>query len=451
MRDTRNAPDVPPVVLAPATVTIEEGSSLSLAVTAADPNGDSIASLTATGLPAGAAFQAGPTSKSGTLTWTPSGSQAGAYVVTFTAANALAGAALTTITVLHKNQAPTLAVAVSPTTGNYPLAVSVSATGSFDPDGTIASYRFDFGDGAIVGPQPSALASHLYVQPGAWTLTIMATDNGGASRSQAVAIQVGPIQPGPNLCANGSFETDSSGWNGYGSGLVHRVPGGFDGRAALQIQGHSAGLGGFGLNDSPDWVRGASAAGQPYRYTAWVRSAAGTGACRLQVVEYDGATKVGGGKSASITLSPRWQILSLDYTTVGGGTTLDFQVVDVPAAPGETFLADDVAIHLLSSPVGVEAEIDEPPLTPRFSPSPLRTAGSLRFRTARRGALAVGIYDMQGRRVRWLAQGGDVPAGVHRFVMDGRDDTGRPLASGLYFYRIQASEGETSGRFTIVR
>jgi hypothetical protein len=80
------------------------------------------------------------------------------------------------------------------------------------------------------------------------------------------------------------------------------------------------------------------------------------------------------------------------------GTTLDFQVVDVPAAPGETFLVDDVAIHLLSSPVGVADERDaSPPLTPSFSSSPLQTRASLRFGTSRRAAVRASDGRASGR------------------------------------------------------
>jgi hypothetical protein len=35
--------------------------------------------------------------------------------------------------------------------------------------------------------------------------------------------------------------------------------------------------------------------------------------------------------------------------------------------------------------------------------------------------------------------------------VDGNDDRGKKLASGLYFFRIQALEGKSSGRIVIAR
>ena len=48
--------------------------------------------------------------------------------------------------------------------GTWPtLTVVADASGSSDPDGMIASYRFDFGDGTTVGPSRTAKTYHTYV------------------------------------------------------------------------------------------------------------------------------------------------------------------------------------------------------------------------------------------------------------------------------------------------
>jgi PKD repeat protein/6-phosphogluconolactonase (cycloisomerase 2 family) len=52
------------------------------------------------------------------------------------------------------------------------------ADSSFDPDGTIASFNWDFGDGAAGhGPSPT----HIYQNPGTYTVTLRAVDNEGCS------------------------------------------------------------------------------------------------------------------------------------------------------------------------------------------------------------------------------------------------------------------------------
>ncbi len=95
----------PPIVVAPAAVAGIEGSEITVSVSASDPDGDAIGSLTAdpSGLPLGhgAVFTTDPANTSGTLTWTPSftASIGSPYIVTFTAENALSGSATTSITV----------------------------------------------------------------------------------------------------------------------------------------------------------------------------------------------------------------------------------------------------------------------------------------------------------------------------------------------------------------
>ena len=46
------------------------------------------------------------------------------------------------------------------------------------------------------------------------------------------------------------------------------------------------------------------------------------------------------------------------------------------------------------------------------------------------------VYDVLGRRVRQVWQGA-LPASVHRFTWDGRDEVGRNVAAGVYLYRVE--------------
>jgi len=82
---------------------------------------------------------------------------------------------------------PTAVIAASPTSGTAALAVTFSGTGSSDPDGTISSYAWNFGDG-----QTSALASpsHTYTVVGMYTVTLTVTDNGGKTGTATSTITV---------------------------------------------------------------------------------------------------------------------------------------------------------------------------------------------------------------------------------------------------------------------
>jgi hypothetical protein len=104
-------------------------------------------------------------------------------------------------TVFHYTQAsmtnqPPIAVAVATTatSGASPLTVSFSSTGSSDPDGTILSHRWSFGDGKIsLEPNPT----HTYVA-GNYAAVLTVTDNlGGASTSAAIPIAAKAAQAQP--------------------------------------------------------------------------------------------------------------------------------------------------------------------------------------------------------------------------------------------------------------
>lgn len=85
------------------------------------------------------------------------------------------------------NEKPVADAAASPVTGKFPLTVNFNGSGSYDPDGTITSYTWDFGDGASAG---GATAAHVYTSIGAYAATLTVTDNQGASDSATVLITV---------------------------------------------------------------------------------------------------------------------------------------------------------------------------------------------------------------------------------------------------------------------
>jgi parallel beta-helix repeat protein len=445
-------PDRPPAVTAPPTATVQAGATVVVSVTASDPDADDIAALTATDLP-GAVFAAGSGNTAGTLTWRPSAADQGSHSVTFAAGNALSGLAITTLTVTAPNQPALPALSLSPATGRAPFATTVDASGSADPDGSVTYYTFRFGDGTTLGPQAGPIATHTYAA-GNWTVSVTVTDNQGATAEKITSVVVGPAPGLSNLVGNASFETATTNWNGFASATVSRVAGGFEGSWALQMRG-PASLTNFGCTDAVNWVAAVPAAGMKYRCTAWVRSAASTGTAMLQVREYLGPTRMGGLLSEGVVLSPEWQMVAMDYVAVAAGSTLDFQVIDYPVAHNEVFVADDISIVAIAGGTVDVTPGEEPgarvPLQARLGPIPLRTQSMLSFATSRPGPLRVGLYDVTGRLVRTLLNEPHAPAGLHDLALDGRDDRGRALPSGLYFYRIRALEGASTGRFVVAR
>lgn len=85
------------------------------------------------------------------------------------------------------NQPPTAVASAVPAAGEAPLSVVFGSAGSVDPDGSIVSYQWDFGDGSVgSGANPT----HLYTSTGSYLATLTVTDNGGLSDSDSVNIDV---------------------------------------------------------------------------------------------------------------------------------------------------------------------------------------------------------------------------------------------------------------------
>jgi hypothetical protein len=67
-----------------------------------------------------------------------------------------------------------------PAQGDPPLAIHFDASGSSDPDGTVVSYTFDFGDGSMVVTQGLPTIDHTYTSNGNFAARLTVKDNRGA-------------------------------------------------------------------------------------------------------------------------------------------------------------------------------------------------------------------------------------------------------------------------------
>ena len=60
------------------------------------------------------------------------------------------------------------------------------------------------------------------------------------------------------------------------------------------------------------------------------------------------------------------------------------------------------------------------------------------------------LYNLAGQQVATLASGLR-EAGSYNLVWDGRDDAGRDLASGMYFYRLIAGDRVETRKLMLLR
>jgi PKD repeat protein len=119
------------------------------------------------------------------------------------------------------DQAPTAAFNLTPATALTGTPISFDSTPSFDPDGSIASWRWSFGDGANGSSQTM---NHVYTRAGTYTVTLGVTDDRGltattthtiviADRPPVAVIRTNPADPraGTEVSFDGSGSGDLDG------------------------------------------------------------------------------------------------------------------------------------------------------------------------------------------------------------------------------------------------
>ena len=83
-------------------------------------------------------------------------------------------------------------------------------------------------------------------------------------------------------------------------------------------------------------------------------------------------------------------------------------------------------------------------------PNPFNPSTVVGFDLAERGKVRIEVFDVLGRRVATIADR-VFSAGRHRLAWDGRDDGGRPVASGVYLCRLDAGERRETRKMVLAR
>ncbi len=406
------ARDHPPVVKAPKSRTTGEGTAVAFTITASDPDGPGLTGLSASfaGLPLGnnAAFTADPGFTGGSFTWTPTFQDARPtpYPVTFTATNVLSGSAMTKITVTNVNRAP-IANAGGPYTAFTGAPLTFDGSGSSDPDGETLTYLWFFGDGATgMGVRPV----HTYAAAGVYGVALSVTDGSLTALATTTATIVGIFQA-----------------------------------RAFTASGNRS----IRLNSGkPQWSVQLEPIGRAYMnaavdLTSLVMKSTGTGSVD-QIRAIVPKTVAGGDRDGNgveeINVSFSKTDLRLLFSGIHGNGSATVTIEGTLYSGGVLRASLDVGI--IAGGGNLAASV---------SPNPLNPSAVLTFFTTKSGPVRLQAFDPQGRLVRTMLHEPQVGAGYHDLAIDGRDDRGTPLASGVYYYRLEAAEGITTGRFTILR
>jgi hypothetical protein len=123
-----------------------------------------------------------------------------------------------------------------------------------------------------------------------------------------------------------------------------------------------------------------------------------------------------------------------DATIVFAAAGYQPDTLEVTLTYGTTTCID--AELMVDQTTGAE---DTPSQTELFAnhPNPFNPSTTIRYTLGDAGHVQLVVFDTAGRRVRSLVDATEA-AGGHTVTFDGRDDRGGILASGVYFYRLQA-------------
>jgi hypothetical protein len=84
-------------------------------------------------------------------------------------------------------------------------------------------------------------------------------------------------------------------------------------------------------------------------------------------------------------------------------------------------------------------------------PNPFNPQTTIAFDLPNQTAVRLRVFDVSGRLVRSLVDGDITSEGRNEAVWNGRDDTGRRVASGTYFYRLEAGEYSQTKRMALIK
>jgi PKD repeat protein len=122
--------------------------------------------------------------------------RSGDYRARLTVTDEQGASATSSVTISLENIPPVAVARANPTSGSDPLFVNFDGSESYDPDGTIVLYNWDFGDGYW---ERTTRVSHQYRSPQSYTAVLTVTDDKGMTGQDEVIITVGNERPAADI------------------------------------------------------------------------------------------------------------------------------------------------------------------------------------------------------------------------------------------------------------
>ena len=155
------------------------------------------------------------------------------------------------------------------------------------------------------------------------------------------------------------------------------------------------------------------------------------------------------GISVDMSLQ-EWQVIEIPFETIN--LTGRIGAIRFEGAVDGTIYIDDIRLVASPLPPSVTAVVEErtAALPQSFVldqnyPNPFNSSTVIRFALPARTEVELSLYNLVGQQVATLVKGVR-DAGGYAVGWDGRDTSGRDLASGVYIYRLQGGSGPVKTR-----
>ena len=160
----------------------------------------------------------------------------------------------------------------------------------------------------------------------------------------------------------------------------------------------------------------------------------------------DGYNPVGSNPDYTFAFPPvtsfDWTQYTLDITVPTGVSAQALEVrLHVYSQFTGTIYWDDLTVQVIGTTTGVKTAKDGVPKTFELAenyPNPFNPSTTIRYGVPLDGPVSLIVYNILGQQVRTLLNA-PIAAGRYSITWDGRDEAGRVLSSGVYFYRLQSS------------
>jgi hypothetical protein len=163
-----------------------------------------------------------------------------------------------------------------------------------------------------------------------------------------------------------------------------------------------------------------------------------------------------GDRGGSITYEPRTRTITFhpDQPFQGGEIVSVLLTGEIASLWDQTLASDYSWSFQITTGTDV-ADADPDGLPVRFAlqqnyPNPFNAETTIRFSLDQAGPVSLAVYNMLGQRVKVLYQG-ELEAGQHRASWNGSDRQGRPLASGVYFCRLEGGKRSEVRRMVLLK